>query len=503
MKIDLRFWLIIQQIIALCIAKRILGVFPHYGPSHFKVYYPLLHTLAKRGHNITVITYHRTMESYIFDEWLLKRATGEDTTISLNNLQPSRSWFTLFNEYISLHKEGQESCKTLFESGFIQRALDQHLIRPYDLIITEYFNSDCQLVLPYLMKLPIVGISTCLLMPWHYERLLLPDTPSYIQSEFIGYPEPLKWYQRVENFLQAKILPLLYRYYTNNCDNNLINSYFETLSLDVNTIAKRQTLIVLGNQHYSLMGIRPSTQKFIEVGGIHINEPFLKFDELPKYIEYFLETTTTTNQDVLFISWGSLIKFSTMPDNLVRNIINALHSLDMRIIWKWEDVGNIPTRSKNILFVKWAPQLQLLCHPKINVFWGHGGLLGTTEALYCGKPMLITPIYGDQFVNAYAVQNRKIGLILNYHDLYNTDNIVAILKNITQSGYKHRAEELAEIFRHRENYPMDTAVWWVEDVLKHKSSVETLHSYAVDLDWFVFYSLDTIIIITNVFCDEL
>lgn len=61
------------------------------------------------------------------------------------------------------------------------------------------------------MNLPIVGFSSCLLMPWYYERLLMPDTPSYIQSEFIGYPEPLNWYQRTENFLQAKILPLLYR----------------------------------------------------------------------------------------------------------------------------------------------------------------------------------------------------------------------------------------------------------------------------------------------------
>lgn len=53
----------------------------------------------------------------------------------------------------------------------------------------------------------------------------------------------------------------------------------------------------------------------------------------------------------------------------------------------------------------------------MRLFWAHAGLLGLTEALHCGKPLLMTPIYGDQFLNAYAAQDRGIGLKLDYQDI--------------------------------------------------------------------------------------
>lgn len=40
-----------------------------------------------------------------------------------------------------------------------------------------------------------------------------------------------------------------------------------------------------------------------------------------------------------------------------------------------------------------------------------------TEALHCGKPLLMTPIYGDQFLNAHAAQDRGIGLTLDYQHI--------------------------------------------------------------------------------------
>lgn len=53
----------------------------------------------------------------------------------------------------------------------------------------------------------------------------------------------------------------------------------------------------------------------------------------------------------------------------------------------------------------------------MKLFWSHGGLLGVTEAVYCGKPMIVTPIYGDQFLNAYAVNNRGVGKIIFYNEI--------------------------------------------------------------------------------------
>lgn len=191
--------------------KQILGIFPHFGYSHFKVFYPLLRNLSERGHNVTVITYIKatTPPKGHYVELLLK---GKEVinVVPLEEMK-ARTWKGLFDEYIALHDEGQESCKRLYESGYVEEVLKRHKHLPYDLVITEFFNSDCQLVMPYLMETPVVALSSCLLMPWYYDRILLPDTPSYVQSEFVGFKTPLNWHERLMNFVQAKGLSLLYK----------------------------------------------------------------------------------------------------------------------------------------------------------------------------------------------------------------------------------------------------------------------------------------------------
>ena len=60
----------------------------------------------------------------------------------------------------------------------------------------------------------------------------------------------------------------------------------------------------------------------------------------------------------------------------------------------------------------------------------HGGLLGITEAVHCGVPVIVTPIYGDQFLNAAAVKSRGTAIILKLHDI-NEKNLVEAFQNIT------------------------------------------------------------------------
>ncbi|KAM7352222.1 UDP-glycosyltransferase UGT5-like isoform 2-T2 [Cochliomyia hominivorax] len=455
--------------------KEILGIFPHFGYSHFKVFYPLLRNLAERGHNVTVITHIKSPFSSSSSEGnyeeLLLQGMQITNVASVNDMKP-RTLKGLFSEFIDLHNKGQMSCKMFYESGYVQEVLQRHEQQPYDLVITEYFNTDCQMVLPFLMKTPVVGLSSCLLMPWHYDRILMPDTPSFVQSEFIGFRTPLNWHERLMNFIQAKFLTLLYRYYTNYHDNALIKQYLD-IDVDVTQITKQYTRLILGNQHYSLMDLRPFTQQFIEVGGIHIDEKDLK-KELPLEIKSFLENS---KQNVLYISWGSMIKGSTLDKQKLMAILNVLTKYDIKVIWKWES-DKIPIKTDQFLFIKWAPQLQLICHPKIALFWGHGGLLSTTEAVYCGKSMLITPIYGDQFVNGFAVENRKIGRIVNFDEI-TEDNVEKALKEVMLSNYSIKALELSKLFRDRQSTPLNTATWWIEHIMEHKITKEVLHSNIV------------------------
>ncbi|KAH8350609.1 hypothetical protein KR067_011689 [Drosophila pandora] len=491
------FWMsLIAGIPRSATAGNVLAVYPHFGFSHFKVVMPILNELAKRGHQITVISYVKNPQAKELPNYeeLLITAADEDQSSTTINLVPlsentaTRSLDVLFREYLALHEEGQETCERLYGSGHIQTVLERHKKKPYDLLLTEYFNSDCQLALAKLLELPIIGLSTCALMPYYYDRIDLPDTPSFIQSEFVGFAGSLKWHERLVNFIQAKMLKLLYKYHSNAADNALIKKYLG-VEIDTEEVARQQTAFIFGNQHYSLMGSRPQSLQFVEVGGVHITKKAEK--ELPESIAKFLNES----ERVLFISWGSMVRASSIDEDKLDAIIKVLTEQDLKVIWKWEADETPKVDASKFLFIKWAPQLALLCHPKVKLFWSHGGLLGTTESVHCGKPLLVTPIYGDQFLNAFSVQNRGMGLKLDYEEI-TIENLQKAFSKLSDTSFSERSIEISKIFNERQQTPLELAVWSVEHVIKNGLvAAKLLQSPGIELNGFVYHSLDSILLL--------
>lgn len=68
-------------------------------------------------------------------------------------------------------------------------------------------------------------------------------------------------------------------------------------------------------------------------------------------------------------------------------------------------------------------------HPKVRVFLGHGGLLGTIEAVHVGVPMIGIPMFGDQATNMKMVEAAGMAVILQYKDI-TKDNILKAIKTI-------------------------------------------------------------------------
>ena len=50
----------------------------------------------------------------------------------------------------------------------------------------------------------------------------------------------------------------------------------------------------------------------------------------------------------------------------------------------------------------------------MKLFISHGGLLGTSEAVHEGVPMLGIPVFGDQRTNLRGVEANGAGEILDY-----------------------------------------------------------------------------------------
>ena len=60
-----------------------------------------------------------------------------------------------------------------------------------------------------------------------------------------------------------------------------------------------------------------------------------------------------------------------------------------------------------------VPQTKVI--PKVDLVITHGGNNTVIESFYFGKPMIVMPLYVDQFDNAQRVQEKGFGIRLNAH----------------------------------------------------------------------------------------
>lgn len=119
---------------------------------------------------------------------------------------------------------------------------------------------------------------------------------------------------------------------------------------------------------------------------------------------------------------------------------------------------------------------------------GHGGLLGTSEGAYCGVPMVLTPMYGDQHHNAAAAQSRGIGTIVHYEDI-TVESVTNAIEAALSATHQENAKKVSYSFRHRPQQPMETAIWHIEHVAA-THGLPLAKSNSRNLPLYVYYNFD-------------
>jgi len=141
---------------------------------------------------------------------------------------------------------------------------------------------------------------------------------------------------------------------------------------------------------------------------------------LNKYFlfQHLLDLLDRSPNGVIYISWGSMVNSNTLPSGKRSALFQSISQLkEYNFVMRWKSLESLEDKQPSNLYTfDWLPQRDLLCHPKVRAFISHGGLLGTTEAIHCGVPMLVTPFYGDQFLNSGAVKQRGFGVIVDFRD---------------------------------------------------------------------------------------
>jgi len=336
---------------------KILGVFGHPGKSHFDVFKPLLEELARRGHELTVISYFPRTNNAKMKEPLPNykdvslMISKDGIFVNVVDLQQiNHGWFRPVLDLYMLRIMADYACNTGLRNSNVKKFLQSD--EKFDLILTENFNTDCFLGFIHRFKAPYMALSSHQIMPWTNSDMANTDNPSYIPIIILGLTKPLDFFNRIKNALWLLLSKAIYEYYFRSVDQIVANEVFGPDLPKLKEIAL-QSQALLVNTHSSIHGSRPQLPNVIEIGGLHIPS---RVNPLPKDIAEFLDSA---HEGVLYFNLGSMIKMSSIPQEKLNAILKVIGSIPRKVIWKWE-TDELPRKLDNVMARQWLPQFDIM-----------------------------------------------------------------------------------------------------------------------------------------------
>ncbi|KAG5326428.1 UD2A3 glucuronosyltransferase, partial [Pseudoatta argentina] len=470
---------------------KILGVFGHPGKSHFDVFKPLLEELARRGHELTVISYFPRTDNAKVKEPLpnykdVSLVIPKDG-IFVNVIDLQQINHGCFRPMLNLYMlriMADYSCSTGLRSSSVKKFLQSD--EKFDLILTENFNTDCFLGFIHRFKAPYMALSSHQIMPWTNSDMANTENPSYVPIILLGLTKPLDFFSRIKNALWLFLSKAIYEYHFRSVDQVVANEVFGPDLPKLKEIAL-QSQALLVNTHSSIYGSRPQLPNVIEIGGLHIPS---RVNPLPKDIAEFLDSA---HEGVLYFNLGSMIKMSSIPQEKLNTILKVIGSIPRKVIWKWE-TDELPRKLDNVMARKWLPQFDVMNHRNVKCYLGHGGLLGLSESVYVGLPMILMPIYGDQFHNSAAAETRGAAVVVAYDNLTEETLKSALNKVFNDTSYHENAQRLSKAYRDRPARPMETAIWWTEYIARGNGRFY-FRSDSTGLSWYQRHLVDITLVL--------
>lgn len=137
---------------------KILVLFTHSGKSHFMIYVPFLQSLATKGHNLTVVSHYplRDNLSNYRDVDLSEGPQNNSEFFSFGDLKP-QSTFEWIEGCLILRKYTENNCRKVYEKESFKRFMKNR--DEFDLILMQYFISDCVMGLTKTFNAPVIGES--------------------------------------------------------------------------------------------------------------------------------------------------------------------------------------------------------------------------------------------------------------------------------------------------------------------------------------------------------
>lgn len=473
-------------------------VYPVDG-SHWVNMKIIIEALHARGHEISVI---RTS-----DNWYITETSPFYTSITLDTESGFDEEFIsdFVAQLLSIQREGQSAWtrfKLELEQGrksseihvktskilevFFENQQVVQSIRDtkYDLVLTDPVTP-AGIIIARHFGLPIVFN-----VRWtsHGEGHLsiAPSPLSYIPLTGTEFTDKMDFFQRLVNVLTMGFWHYQIETFVKTSYEGVIEKYVGP-GLDYLSLFQGADLWLM-RVDFVFEFPRPTMPNVVYMGGFQCKPA----QALPQHLEEFVQSSG--EHGVIVMSLGTLI--AELPQDLADDIAGAFARLPQKVIWRYK--GARPaTLGNNTLLVDWMPQSDLLGHPKTKLFVAHGGTNGVQEALYHGVPILGLPLIFDQRDNLLRIEARKAGKNIDFFTMDEQTFFDALLEVLNDPSYRMNMQRLSSLHRDVPMKPLDTALFWVEYVMRHKGAAHLI-TESYKLPWYSYHSVDVILFLLGV-----
>ncbi|CAH1989793.1 unnamed protein product [Acanthoscelides obtectus] len=472
-------WLItFLSLLALTSGARILGLVPTPSYSHQTALWPIWKKLASRGHKVTLITANPINDPKL------------SNLTEINIRETYKIWTPMYKNMKALHdpfKINDVILPTLLAVS--EYIFDNEEVKAltrndttFDIVIVETMFPE-MLIFGEIFKCPTVCLSSMGGAIRVHESIGNSVHPVVYPELMLPYYKDLTFKERITSVLYYLAYKFRFEPQSLNVKNNALKKYFGENAPSITQLLDKVSMTFL-DVHPALDGARPIGPNTVNFGGmVHIRDP----QPLPKDLKEFLDAS---KEGVVYFSLGSNVKSANLKQEEFEAIIQALSDLPYKVLWKYES-DDIPNKPKNVKFVKWTPQQDVLRHPNIRAFVTQAGLQSLEEAIYFHVPIVMLPFCADQEQNAKKAELRKIGkTIYPMKDGITKDALKNSIKDVIEDpSYRKNIKSLAEIMLDEPMSGVDKVIWWTEYVIRHKGA-RHFRNHILDIPLYQYFMLD-------------
>ncbi|XP_037038245.1 UDP-glycosyltransferase UGT5-like [Bradysia coprophila] len=458
---------------------KVLTIAPFSSKSHFAIANAISKTLHKAGHNITMLSpfpLKKPLQNHT-DISVAKTmaALEEEDDMNIFDFRSVPMVAMLPFMYYMMH--------TLVDSVMVDDEVTKFMEskEKYDVCIVEVFNMDAIMGIADHVDCVIISFATFGAVKWVDDMTSNQSPNSYVTNPFLRYTDRMAFSERLVNTVSNIFESIAFEFFHKPLQRSLYKKHFPNAKRSFDEIYKSSAIYFM-NTHVSSAFARPYLPHMIDIGGIHV-EPA---QPLPEDIKAFLDAS---DEGAIVFSMGSNIQATDWPVEMREIFVKTFGKLKQKVLWKYEN-DTLAGKTDNVMISKWLPQRDVIAHPNVKLFITHGGLLGTTEALIEGLPVLGIPIFGDQKMNMAKAVTRGYGLQLYYDEITIDSLFNSIQELISNQKYRHNAQEISKRFVDRPMTPQETVTYWVEYAVRHNGALH-LRAAGNDLNFIAFHSIDT------------